>query len=146
MAGGVEEAANEGFPAGHELNFIQKKCDWLRRGFREKSEVDVGDEMEIGGFQPGQALILKVEIDQPGGRTANGKKVGAALMEETGFSSPAHADDGKSLAWNGGKEGIAPGEWRWRMLDSSRHFLTNDLIALDLHRIKFRPHLDDQKV
>jgi hypothetical protein len=135
VAGRVEEAADEGFPTGHELDFIEKESDGLSCRLGEKAEVDVRNEMQIVGGHAGKTLILKVEVDQPVGRTAFGEKVGAALMEETGFSGPTHADHGKGFAWNGRKQGITPGQWRWRMLDRSRHLFLSDLFKLDFHRV-----------
>lgn len=48
----------------------------------------------MAGLHVAEALVLEIEVKQPGGSAPSGDQVGAALVEEAGFGVAARLDHG----------------------------------------------------
>jgi len=73
---GVEDPPGEGFPAGYQLDFIEKKRDTGRiPELRMQLEIAFQKERQVGGVEAGQAVVLEIEINERRQGTARGNRI-----------------------------------------------------------------------
>jgi len=107
---GIQQSAGEGFPAGHDLDFIQKENRAaLVAPFRLQTVVFLDDPMQISRGDPRQALVLEAEVEQSFPTHALRQPIRQDLPQKSGFTGPAHPDNRDRLA-----------RYRWKSKVSAR--------------------------
>jgi hypothetical protein len=105
VARGIEQPADEAFPAWDELDLVEKPGDGVLGaglGLGVKAGLGVGDGSEVGSGEAVEALVLEVKIDSVASRGATGEEVGTALVQVGGLAGTTHADDADGFVFEAG--------------------------------------------
>lgn len=104
---GIEHPAHEAFPAGYELDFVEIPTDDLAPAQPGMPPVVfLEQEPELLDTQVRKAIVVEAEIQRPLRPKARAPLM-QQLMQESGLSGAAHADDRVGLARHGGQARIA---------------------------------------
>lgn len=96
---GVQQPAREGFPAGHDLDFVQQEHRAaLVPPFRVEAVVFLHDEVQVGGRHAGQALVFEAEVQQTFPIDALRQSIRQDLPQQRGLAGATHPDDRHRLA------------------------------------------------